>query len=206
MKTNSFTNIMSKKSNAELETIIQEKSNYTEEAIQAVIWELENRNLIEKDEIKLEVTSNNIEKIEDNISDNVDEKNTSSFEEFETLTLYSKNAILGFSIFFSTLFGAVLLMSNLKVVKKPKERMQLLVFAVVYTMLSVALLNYLPKNYFTTLIFNLLGYLILTEFFWNKYLGKDVQYTKKRISKPLIISFLILVGLIFFQFLPQMLA
>lgn len=206
MRTNSFTNIMSKKSNAELETIIQEKSNYTEEAIQAVIWELENRDLIEKDEIKLEVTSKNIEQIEDNISDNVDEKNASSFEEFETLTLYSKNAILGFSIFFSTLFGAVLLMSNLKAVKKPKERMQLLVFAVVYTMLSVVLLNYLPKSYFTTLIFNLLGYMILTEFFWNKYLGKDIEYTKKRISKPLIISFLILVVLLFFQFLPQMLA
>jgi hypothetical protein len=206
MRTNSFTNIMSKKSNAELETIIQEKSKYTEEAIQAVIWELENRNLIEKDEIKLEVTSKNIEQIEDNISDKVDEKNTSSFEEFETPALYSKNAILGFSIFFSTLFGAVLLMSNLKALKKPKERMQVLVFAVVYTMLSVVLLNYLPKMYFTTLIFNLLGYVILSEFFWNNYLGKGLQYKKKQISKPLIISILILVVLIFFQFSPQMLA
>jgi hypothetical protein len=206
MRTNSFTRVMNKKSNTELETIIQGKSNYTDEAIQAVIWELENRNLIEKDEIKLEVTSKNIEQIENHISEKVDKKSTNSFEEFETPTLYSKKAILGFAIFFSTLFGAVLLMSNLKTLKKPKERMQVLVFAVAYTMLSVVLLNYLPKMYFTTLIFNLLGYMVLSEFFWNNYIGKDLQYQKKQISKPLIISILILVALIFFQVLPQMLA
>ena len=54
MRTNGFTLKMSKKSNVELEGIIEEKSKYTEEALQAAIWELENRNLIERDEIKLE--------------------------------------------------------------------------------------------------------------------------------------------------------
>ena len=59
MRTNSFTQKMSKKSNTELEQIIQEKKNYTQEALQAVIWELENRRLIKKGEIKLEETSQN---------------------------------------------------------------------------------------------------------------------------------------------------
>ena len=48
MNTNSFTLKMSKKSKQELEKIYEEKSKYTEEAVQSVIWELENRNLIEK--------------------------------------------------------------------------------------------------------------------------------------------------------------
>ena len=59
MRTNSFTQKMSKKSNTELEQIIQEKKNYTQEALQAVIWELENRRLIKKGEIKLEETLQN---------------------------------------------------------------------------------------------------------------------------------------------------
>ena len=51
MRTNNFTQNMLKKSNAELENILEDKKTYTDEAIQAVIWELENRNIIEKGSI-----------------------------------------------------------------------------------------------------------------------------------------------------------
>ena len=200
MRTNSFTQKMSKKSNTELEQIIQEKKNYTQEALQAVIWELENRRLIKKGEIKLEETSQNqdvqiFEKFKE-----------SSIEELELPILYSKKAIQGFTIFFSTLFGAVLLMSNLKAVNNYKARFQVLVFGIGYTLLSAVVLHYLPKSFFTTLIFNLIGYVILTEFFWNTKLGKDAQYKNKKIKKPLTISLLILLFLILLQFLPLILA
>ena len=188
---------MSKKSNQELEAILQEKSEYTAEALQAEIWELENRNLIQKDEIILEET---IPTQETQISEKANE---STFEEFETPILYSKKAIQGFTIFFSPIFGAVLLMSNLKAVNKLKARSQVLVFGIGYTLLSVVILDYLPKNFLITLVFNLIGYVILTEFFWNNNLGKDLQHTKKQIKKPLIISILILLGLVFLLFLPQ---
>ncbi len=205
MRTNHFTNTMSKKSNEELDTIIQEKSKYTDEAIQAVIWELENRSLIEKDEIILEKTALEEESQENSIPKNVDENTESSFEEFEQPVLYSKMAILGFTFFFSPIFGAILLMSNLKAVNKPVARLQVLFFAIGYTVLSVFVLNYFPKTYFTTLIFNIIGYAVLTEFFWNKTLGKELQYIKKPVSRPLIISLLIISILVFLQFLPQML-
>ncbi len=206
MRTNSFTTKMSKKSNQELEDIIQDKSEYTDEALQAVIWELEDRELIEKDEIKLEITTQN-QSLESDIQISVkaDETSESVFEEFELPTLYSKKAIQGFTIFFSPLFGALLLMSNLKAVNKFKARFQVLIFAIGYTILSAVILNYLPKTFFITLIFNLIGYVILVEFFWNSNLGKDVQYTKKQIKKPLIISLLILTLIIFLQFSPIML-
>jgi hypothetical protein len=55
MRTNNFTQNMLKKSNRELEHILEAKDTYTDEAVQAVIWELENRNLIERDSIKLAV-------------------------------------------------------------------------------------------------------------------------------------------------------
>jgi hypothetical protein len=52
MRINNFTQNMLKKSNTELENILADKDAYTDEAIQAVIWELENRNIIEKGAIK----------------------------------------------------------------------------------------------------------------------------------------------------------
>jgi hypothetical protein len=93
-------------------------------------------------------------------------------------------------------------MFNLKAVNKSKARMQVLVFGIGYTLLSFVGLSYLPKMFFITLIFNVIGYVVLVEYFWNQNLGKELQYTTKEITKPLIISLLILALVIFLQFLP----
>ena len=194
---------MLKKSNAALVHILEDKDTYTDEAIQAVIWELENRNIIEKGSI-----IHNPVLLEKDIL--VEEKEiedipAASIEELAIPTLYSKRAIQGFTIFFSTLFGAVLLMSNLKKVNKPKARMEVFIFGIGYTFLTILLLNYLPKTFFLTMVFNLIGYAVLVEYYWNKNLGKELKYQKKQISKPLIISFSILMFLVFLQFLPSFL-
>ena len=194
MRKNTFTLKMSKKSNAELEGIIQDKSSYTEEALQAVIWELENRNLIEKDEIILEETAA-VEGVQ--FSEKINKNNESVFEEFENPILYSKKAVQGFTIFFGPLFGAVLLMFNLKAVNKPKARMQVLVFGIGYTLFSFVGLNYLPKMFLITLIFNVIGYVVLVEYFWNQNLGKELQYKTKEITKALIISLLFTLIMLF---------
>ena len=185
---------MLKKSNAELEHILEAKDIYTDEAIQAVIWELENRNLIEKDEIILEETAA-VEGVQ--ISEKINKNNESVFEEFENPILYSKKAVQGFTIFFGPLFGAVLLMFNLKAVNKPKARMQVLVFGIGYTLFSFVGLNYLPKMFLITLIFNVIGYVVLVEYFWNQNLGKELQYTTKEITKALIISLLFTLIMLF---------
>jgi hypothetical protein len=203
MRTNNFTQNMLKKSNAALVHILEDKDTYTDEAIQAVIWELENRNIIEKGSI-----IHNPVLLEKDIL--VEEKEiedipAASIEELAIPTLYSKRAIQGFTIFFSTLFGAVLLMSNLKKVNKPKARMEVFIFGIGYTFLTILLLNYLPKTFFLTMVFNLIGYAVLVEYYWNKNLGKELKHQKKQISKPLIISFSILMFLVFLQFLPTIL-
>ena len=205
MRTNSFTAKMSKKSNGELETIFDEKSKYTEEAVQAVIWELENRSLIEKTEILYQDPEKVVQLTKVTSTKETQEKNESPFEELVLPVLYSQKAIQGFTIFFTTIFGAVLLMRNLKEMNKPKAAIQVLVFGIVYTLFSIILLNYLPKMFFITLIFNLIGYAVLSEFFWNKNLGTELAYNKKKIWKPLFISTLILFLVVFLQFLPQIL-
>jgi hypothetical protein len=205
MRINNFTQSMLKKSDAELEYILQEKDTYTNEAIQAVIWELENRNLIEKDIIKLAIIpAENEIKVEEK-KQNSKNTNESSFEPLVLPILYSKKAIQGFTIFFSTLFGAILLMSNLKKMNKLKARIEVFVFGIVYTIVTMVLLNYLPKTFFLSLIFNIVGYAILIEYYWNNNLGKEFKHEKKQIKKPLIISVSVLAILILFSILPAIL-
>lgn len=196
MRENSFTKNMRNKSDSELAHIIENKEKYTPEALQAVVWELEERSLIEQGEIDFPEFAE-IPKNETPIQNEELEKTAlnkeNPFEDFEQPTLYSKKAILGFTLFFSTIFGVVLMMYNLKVMKKYKERTQVLLFGILYIVLSYALLEVLPKIYFITLIFNFIGYAILVEYFWNKFLGKDLPHEKKSVTKPLVISLLITV-------------
>ncbi len=102
--------------------------------------------------------------------------------------LYSKTLILIFSLLFSPIFAAVLLMLNLKTVGKNKERTIVLLFAVAYLFATAAILQIfdLPPN--LTFIANVLGAAILNEYFWNKYLGRDIDYVKKSWIKPTLIS------------------
>ncbi|WP_405606497.1 hypothetical protein [Polaribacter sp. Asnod1-A03] len=194
---------MNKKSNDELEKIIQQKEKYTNEALQAVIWELEDRGLLKKDEIVLEgVVIEGDAVIKEEV---IVTKEKSTFEEFELPLLYSKSAIQGFTIFFSPFFGAMLLMSNLKIQNKQKARNQVLIFVILYTILTYLVLSAFPTMMFLSLAFNVLGSLVLIEYFWNKNLGKNLNYTKKGITKPLLISFLVVLILVFIQFLPQLL-
>ena len=175
MRENSFTKNMRNKSNSELEHIIENKDKYTPEALQAVVWELEDRSLIEKGEIDLpEFAVISIEKtsLQNDELEKTTLNNENPFEEFEQPNLYSKQAILGFTLF----------------------------FGILYIVLSYTLLEVLPKIYFITLIFNFIGYAILVEYFWNKYLGKDLQYEKKSVTKPLLIS-LAITGILFFLIL-----
>ncbi len=203
---NSFSEKMQKKTDQELEMIFSQKEDYTEEAIEAVVIELVARNLLEEEEVLkhkriIEEKLKFVVKEELTISkrDNADE---SSFEELLQPELYSKKAIQAFTIFFSTIFGTVLLMYNLKVMKKPKARIQVLVFAVIYIVFTGILLNVLPKIFFITLIFNFIGYAFLAEYFWNTHLGKDLAHRKKGVAKPLIISLLISGFFFLLIFLP----
>ena len=200
MRINTYSQTMAKKSNASLALVLEEKHKYTEEAIQAVIWELENRNIIEKDSVIQNpsvLVSETV--VKEGEQDNL-LKNSSLEEEEVPPILFSKRAIRGFTIFFSTLFGVVLLMHNLKKMNKRKARMEVLFFGIFYTFFTMILLSYLPTTLFITLLFNGIGYVVLTEYFWNKSLGKNVEYQKEQITKPVIISLSIVAFIIYIQF------
>ncbi|HLN73146.1 MAG TPA: hypothetical protein VK205_07605 [Prolixibacteraceae bacterium] len=110
------------------------------------------------------------------------------------LKIYSKKAIILFSLIFSTIFGAVLLMQNLKDIGKKREANQVLFLSIIYTALSIFIIN-LPErpNFFLTYLCNFVGAMILIEFIYKRYFPDEETFEKKKIWKPLIISILIII-------------
>lgn len=111
--------------------------------------------------------------------------------------IYSKKAIIGFSIFFSPIFGAVLLMQNLKDIKKHKDAYIILFFSIIFTAAVIYIVN-IPSRPMTSLTYicNIIGGYILSEYFYKKYFLDEKSYPKKKIWKPLIISILITIPFI----------
>jgi len=101
--------------------------------------------------------------------------------------LYSKRVITAFSLIFSTIFGAAILMSNLKKIGEKKGRIQVLIFSILYTAGIIFTVNSASTSKFTIPL-NILGAIILNEYFWNRYLGKDIEFEKKSWVKPALIS------------------
>lgn len=113
------------------------------------------------------------------------------------LKIYSKKTIWGFSIFFSAIFGAVLLMQNLKDIGKKKEAHLILILSILYTAITIYIVN-IPEDTKSSpaLLCNMAGGLILTEYVYKKYFPLDRTIKKKKIWKPLIISIIITIPFI----------
>lgn len=126
------------------------------------------------------------------------QENDSVFSEMKP-PIYSKGAIYGFSIFFSSIFGGVLLMQNLRDVGNHKEGNKILLLSGLYTILCIVILGTFPSKSSTfPLIFNIVGGLILSEYFYRQYFPDSNDYPKKTIWKALLISILISLPLVFF--------
>lgn len=109
--------------------------------------------------------------------------------------LYSKRVITAFSVIFSTIFGAAILMSNLKKKGEKKGRIQVLIFSLIYTVGLIFTVNSVSSSKFT-LPLNILGAILLNEYFWNRYLGKNIEFEKKSWVKPALISVTVIIPFI----------
>ncbi|TBW30023.1 hypothetical protein [Gramella sp. KN1008] len=111
--------------------------------------------------------------------------------------LYSKRVIYAFSIIFSTIFGAAILMSNLKQVNDNKARWEVLFFGIIFTVGTAITLTTVQLQMNLGIPLNILGAVILNEFFWNRSIGSDTPYEKKSWHKPAIISAMITLPFVF---------
>jgi len=106
--------------------------------------------------------------------------------------IYSHKAIWGFSIFFSPIFGGVLLMRNLIALGKKKTANLVLILSILYTIITFIIVNIPEKSISSlTMGFNFAGGYVLSEYFFKSHIPDAENYPKKKIWKPLIISVII---------------
>jgi len=188
---------MSTKSEDGLMDYLTNFSKYTADSITAAVDELKRRGKNFTDEELNDIKS----KIETRKKDEGDDDElfASNAWRKDVVTdpnaplLYSKGAIRVFSIVFSVIFGAVLLSYN---VGDTNKKWIVIGFGIIYTSLTVLLLNLISSNIFWGYMLNTAGGLGLTTTFWNMYIGKDIKYRAKPIWIPLIISLIITIPIV----------
>ena len=185
----SLKEVMTGKSEEGLADYLHNFRKYTPEAIQAAVEELKNRGRSfsedELKEINVKIAQRSNDENEDDplFASNSWKRNVVT--DPTAPLLYSKGAISVFSIVFTTLFGAVLLSSN---INDRDKKWIVIGFGIIYTGLTIIIVNLIPSNTLWTLVLNMAGGLGLTSTFWDKFVGKETRYRSKPIWKPLIIS------------------
>ena len=169
---------MTNLSKDELSNIIRNRSSEPDEKVSAAIGELRRRGYV-TEEGAIDIN-----------------KNVNAVPDENSPTLYSDRVIYTFSILFSVIFGGVLFAINLKAVNKKEGIVPVTIFSILYTAVSIYILNLVNFGATGAAIFGGIGALIINSVFWKKYIGKDVLYHKKSYVKPLIIALIIFTPLI----------
>ncbi len=117
--------------------------------------------------------------------------------DFDKPAIYSRNAVRGFAIFFSAIFGGVLLMQNLDSIGKRGEGRIAFAISVGITICQVVIGMLIGQTTSSMgIIISILGASALSEFVYKKYIPNEVEYSKRRIWKPLIIGLIIFIPLV----------
>jgi uncharacterized membrane protein YidH (DUF202 family) len=135
----------------------------------------------------------------DNMNDSIDK-----LEDIIKPEIYSKRVIYTFSFLFSSVFGGILLMQNLKDINKKKEATIVLLISILLTVATILITTFLEiKNNTVGLICNIAGAALLSEYFFKKYFPDETDYPKKKIWKPLIIGIILVAVFILLFFVAQ---
>ena len=200
-----FKEMMSKMSDYEVNGYIENRKNYTQEAVESAILELKNRGREfseeETSEILKQFNKKKVENRESYASDSGWKKNV--VIDKDAPEFYSEKAIYLFSVIFSIIFGSILMAINLSKTENKKGVFEVLGFGILFFALQVYLLSMIARSTMFTFVFSAVGALILNYYFWRKYIGAETKYRAKSIWVPLIIGIVVLV---FFMYLVLALA
>jgi len=175
-------------SNEKLISIIKSKADYQEKFLNCAVLHAEKRGLgLEIKDIVVELEKKKTAE-EKELKEN-------TAKEFNAIELYSDRTIIGFSVLFSSIAGAILLSNNLKKLKK-EGGVNVILFGVLYTIGIIIIITLIPDLSLRPfcLILNILGGYIITFHFKNKLYPKDLEYKNKKSWKVFIIAFLLFLG------------
>ncbi len=116
--------------------------------------------------------------------------------DFEKPEIYSRNAVRGFSIFFSTIFGGVLLMQNLNSLGRRKDGTIAFVISIAIAIAAGIIGNLISSQGSSLgILMSVVAAGAYSELVYKKYIPNEADYGKKKIWKPLIIGLVIFVPL-----------
>jgi len=115
------------------------------------------------------------------------------------IEIYSKNAILGFSLFFSPIFGGALLMINLRAIGNKAAGYLVLFFSIAYAFFISYLIMYINSRIRISMMLllgesavcNIVGGLILTQYYYRRYFPEE-DYYPRSVVKPLMVAFILI--------------
>ena len=191
---NYFIEGMKSKSNDELLVYVDNYKSYQIDAFNAAVLELRNRDVILPDD-KIEAIRKDLTEIDKKRMSDSDEviykwdKNIT--DDKSAPLLFSEKSIFMFSVIFSTIFGSILLSLNLIKLKKIRYCITVLIFGLIFSSLTLILVNRFELNSLILFVINGMGSLILHYLFWFKFIGKEFKYRSQSIIIPLIFSILV---------------
>ena len=194
MSDNSYRMVVARMTDEELLLALSKHDSYIDEVLLAMLEELEHRNLSinGSDQLKAAIAARYFP--EEEKAAEVNHEIPVSLPIF-----FSQTAILAFTIFFSPLFGGVMLALNVKKINK-KVVWQIILFSLLFTAFSGYVSYYLAPGSFISLIVPVAGALLLSEVLWNNYIGKSVKYEKRSILIPLVIAALIAIPVFYYVY------
>lgn len=177
------------KTNEELVAIAEDAASYIDEARLTAIQMLKKRgeDVTDFETTEANLTASITKQKEQKAEEKAKEVIAYLEKEAKQPQLYSKRIILAFCILFSTLFGAALLVYNLKISEKKQGIIPVILFAIFYV-LGGMMISVVLQTEVTTILLNVIAGFILTQYYWNKYLGANIRYVPKSWVKPSLIS------------------
>ena len=195
-----FQRLMTKKSDKELEEYLNNIMAYSRDIVEAAIQELKNRGRLFTEvelstfESKIQERENSIRKNTITVRDSI-EKNI--VEDESALALYSRKTVDWTTLIFGIIVGSILMALNFKSVEKKKGIIAVLFFGILYFILEIFIMSFLPDDMASSLTnvvrlgLNGLGAYIMHTLIWNKFIGKDFEYRKKAVWLPILIGIII---------------
>jgi hypothetical protein len=173
--------LIAAKTNDELQDILLYIKDYSAAEVKLAISELQKRGKY-FNELQLDYLKNVIQRklIDEN-------PNTPSY--------YSPKTIFTFSILCSVLYGSILFALNLK---ERRDKWVSIGFGITFMVFEITMSTIFNVDAFIILLVNAIGGGILAQYFWNRYIGKDIPYKKKSILISTLIAIALLIIFVLF--------
>jgi hypothetical protein len=191
-----FSFLASARSNQELIERIENRQKYMPETVEASLAELQSRGHEFSDEevkvIREDIQAHraNAAIVSGNLSMFNDEYKNAIVEDPDAPQMYSRRVLYFFTVFFSALFGSIMLSLNARKLGKNSEAAYILIFGVVFTLVQVWIgIHFHPNSKDTYgIIGGLIGAYCLDYFFWKRYIGYGTFYRTRSFVMPLVIG------------------